>query len=257
MVLVVVMLLIVAMGVMEMVVVGIVVLVVRVPCIGVVGVDCVAVVDILVLDAVYVVEVVERVELVVGCVVRCVARLVLWCVNGRGYFLHCFSLKSVEVKGLSVGGFLFGMVIWPDVLLGVMVVVEVVVVETADAWFFIFFRRGCLGDMMDVSVVMELVVGVVVLVGVMVLVWWRCSIVWQWVWELVMWETEEGVCRVVEEMLVWLMVELMVDELGGGIVAGSLMGFSESSGKTPHIVSHSCSISLVSFRKLACKEEVV
>ena len=76
---------------------------------------------------------------------------------------------------------------------------------------------------------------------------------WQWVWE-----TEEGVCRVVEEVLVWLMVELMVDELGGGIVAGSPMGFSESSGKTSHIVSHSCSMSLISFRsKLACKEEVV
>ena len=103
MVLAVVMLLIVAMGVMEMVVVRIVVLVVRVPCIGVVGVDCVAVVDILVLDAVYVVEVVERVELVVGCVVRCLARLVLWCVNGRGYFLHCFSLKLVEMNGLWVG----------------------------------------------------------------------------------------------------------------------------------------------------------
>ena len=105
---------------------------------------------------------------------------------------------------------------------------------------------------MDVSVVMELVVGVVVLVGVMVLVWWRCSIVWQWVWE-----TEEGVCRVVEEVLVWLMVELMVDELGGGIVAGSPMGFSESSEKTSHIVSHSRSMSLISFCKLACKEEVV
>ena len=80
---------------------------------------------------------------------------------------------------------------------------------------------------------------------------------WQWVWELVVWETEEGVCRVVEEMLVWLMVELMVDELGGGIVAGSPIGFSESSGKTSHIASHSCSMSLISFRKLACKEEVV
>ena len=145
--------------------------VVRVACVGVVGVvgmlyigvlevDYVAVVEILVLGAVFVVE------LVVGCIVGHVARLVLWCVNGRGYFLHCFSLKSVEMKGLSVGCFLFGMVIWADVLLGVMVVVEVVVVETADACFFVFFWRGCLGDMMDVSVVMELVVGVVVLVGV-------------------------------------------------------------------------------------------
>ena len=84
------------------------------------------------------------------------------------------------MKGLSVGGFLFGMVIWADVLLGMMVVVlvaEVVVVETADACFFIFFRCGCLGDMIDVRVVMEIVIGVVVLVGVVVLAWWRCSIV--------------------------------------------------------------------------------
>ena len=61
-------------------------------------------------------------------------------------------------------------------------------------------------------------------------------------------------------MVVWLMVELMVElmvkELGGGFVAGSPMGFSESSGKTSHIVSHSRLISLISFRKLACKEEV-
>ena len=70
-------------------------------------------------------------------------RLVLWCVNGREYFLRCFSLKSVEMNGLSVGGFLFGMVIWADVLLSV--VVAEVVVETVDALFFIFFWRGCLG----------------------------------------------------------------------------------------------------------------
>ena len=61
----------------------------------------------------------------------------------------------------------------------------------------------------------------------------------------------------VEEMLVWLMVELVVEELGGGIVAGSPMGFSESSGKISHIVSHSRLISLISFRKLACKDEEV
>ena len=42
-------------------------------------------------------EVVEGVELVVGCVVR----LVLWCANGRGYFLCRFSLMSVEMNGLS------------------------------------------------------------------------------------------------------------------------------------------------------------
>ena len=68
-----------------------------------------------------------------------------------------------------------------------------------------------------------------------------------------MWETGEEVWRAVEEMLVWLMVE----ELGGGIVAESTMGFSESSGKASHIVSHLRSMSLISFRKLACKEEVV
>ena len=75
------------------VVMGIVVLamVVIVACTGVVGVvgvlgmgvlevDCVGVVDTLVLGAVFVVE---GVELVVGCVVRRVVRLVLWCVNGR------------------------------------------------------------------------------------------------------------------------------------------------------------------------------
>ena len=80
-----------------MVVVGLVVLVrvlckgvvgiVGVLCIGAVEVDCPGVVDILVLGGVFVVKVVEGVELVVGCVVRHLVRLVLWCVNGRGYFL--------------------------------------------------------------------------------------------------------------------------------------------------------------------------
>ena len=55
----------------------------------------------------------------------------------------------------------------------------------------------------------------------------------------------------------WMMVELMVEELGEGIVAGSPMGFLESFEKTSHIVSHSRSMSLTSFCKLACKEEVV
>ena len=175
--------LIVAMEVMEVVVLIVVVgIVVRVAslgvvgvlgmlCIGVLEVDCVVLVEILVLGAVFVVGMVQEVELVVGCVVGRVVSLVLWCVIGRGYFLRFFRLKSAEMKELSVGGFLHEMVIWADVLLGVMVVAPVVVVESADAWFFIFFRRGCLGEMMDVSVVMELVVGVVVLVGVIVLVW--------------------------------------------------------------------------------------
>ena len=80
-----------------MVVVGLVVLVrvlckgvvgiVEVLCIGAVEVDCPGVVDILVLGGVFVVKEVEGVELVVGCVVRHLVRLVLWCVNGRGYFL--------------------------------------------------------------------------------------------------------------------------------------------------------------------------
>ena len=112
------------------------------------------------------VEVMEGVELVVECVVSCVVRLVLWCVNGRGYFLRCFSLKLVEINGLSVAGFLFGMVIWVGILFDV-VAVEVVVVKTVDVvqvWFFIFIRRGCLGDIMDLRVVIEVVIGVVVLV---------------------------------------------------------------------------------------------
>ena len=174
-VVVVVVVLMVTMGmVVLMVVVGIVVLamVVRVACTGVVGVvgvlymgvlevDCKGVVDTLVLGAVFVVE---GVELVVGCVVRRVVRLVLWYVNGRECFLRCFSLKSVEMNGLSVGRCLFGMVIWPDcfilleecfldkmvgtdVLLD-KVVVENVVVEAADVVqvsFFVFFRRGFWG----------------------------------------------------------------------------------------------------------------
>ena len=49
----------------------------------------------------------------------------------------------------------------------------------------------------------------------------------------------------------------MVEGLGGGIVAGSAIGFSESSGKTLHIISHSCSISIMSFCRLACKKKVL
>ena len=83
--------LVVAVGVVVLV---IVVRVLRELCIGmveVVGVlrietvkvDCTGVVDIMVLGGVFVLEVVEGVELVVGCVVR----LVLWRANGRGCFL--------------------------------------------------------------------------------------------------------------------------------------------------------------------------
>ena len=89
---------------------------------------------------------------------------------------------SVKMNGMSVGGCLFGMVIWADCFLlverdfwGKMVgtnvvmevVVEVIVVEAVDvvrAGFFVFSRCGCLGDMMDVKVVIEVVVGVVALV---------------------------------------------------------------------------------------------
>ena len=56
-----------------------------------------------------------------------------------------------------------------------------------------------------------------------------------------------------EEILLWLMVE----ELGGGIVAGSPMGFSESPGKTSHIVSDSRLISAMSLCRFDSKEEVV
>ena len=52
----------------------------RVLCIEAVEMDCTGVVDIMVLGWVFMVEVVQGVELVVGCVVR----LVLLCVNGRG-----------------------------------------------------------------------------------------------------------------------------------------------------------------------------
>ena len=99
-----------------------------------------------------------------------VVRLVLWCAKERGYFLCCFNLMSVEMNALSVGGCLFRMVIWVDFLLLQLefLMVEVVVVEAADVVrdrFFVFSRRVCLGDMMDLKVVMEVVVGVVVLVG--------------------------------------------------------------------------------------------
>ena len=170
-----------------MVTVGVVVLVIvvrilRELCIGVVEVvgvwrigaverDCTGVIDIMVLGGVFMVEMVEGEELVVECVMR----PVLWCVNRRRYFLCRFSLMSVEMNELSVGGCLFGMVIWADCFLllerdflGKMegtnvvmeVVVEVVVVEIVNvvrAWFFACFRRGCLGDMMDMKVVKEII----------------------------------------------------------------------------------------------------
>ena len=49
-------------------------------------------------------------------------------------FLSCFNLMTVEMNGLSVGGCLFGMVIWVDFLLleHEFLMVEVVVVEVMD-----------------------------------------------------------------------------------------------------------------------------
>ena len=135
--------------------------------------DCAEVGDILVLGGIFMVEVLEEVELEV----RCVVRLVLCCANGKEYFLCCFSLMSVEMNGLSVGGYHFGMVIWEDCFvlfergfLGKMVgadvlmdMVEVVVVEAVDvvrAGSFVFFRCGCLGYMTGVRVVIEVICGV-------------------------------------------------------------------------------------------------
>ena len=136
--------------VLLMVAVGVValVIVVRVLCIGVVGVvgvlcigaveeDCEGMVDILVLGGVFVVEVVEGVE-PVGCVVR----LLLWCANGRGYFLCRYILKSVEMSGLTLGGFLFGMAIWANC--------------------FVLLECGFLSKMVDVDMLMDVVVELVV-----------------------------------------------------------------------------------------------
>ena len=50
---------------------------------------------------------------------------------------------------------------------------------------------------------------------------------------------------------------LMVEELDGRIVAGSAMGFPDSSGKTSNTASHSRSVSTMSFCRLVWKEEVV
>ena len=101
------------------------------------------------------------------------------------------------MNGQSTGACLFEMVIWAGRFvilerdfLGKMVgvdvmmeiVVEVVVLEAVDvvqAGFLVFFRRGYLGNMMGATVVMEVVV------GMMVLVWWRWSVVWECMWELV------------------------------------------------------------------------
>ena len=77
---------------------------------------------------------------------RGVVRLVVWCVNGRGYFLCCFSLKLLEMSGLSVGGFLIGMVIWVDC--------------------FILLEQDFLGNMVGTDVLLEMVVAEVIVVEI-------------------------------------------------------------------------------------------
>ena len=118
---------------------GIVVLVivVRVSHIGVVEVDYGGVVDIWLLGEVFMMEAVENLELVVRVVVGCFVRLVLWCVNGKGYFLGRFSLKTVEMNGLSLGGFLFVIVIWVDC--------------------FVLIEYGFLGKMVGADLLMDVV----------------------------------------------------------------------------------------------------
>ena len=57
-----------------------------------------------------------------------------------------------------------------DVLMDVVVEIFVVqAVEVVQAGFFVFSQHGCLGDMVGVRVVIEVVAGAVVLV------WWRWS----------------------------------------------------------------------------------
>ena len=80
-----------------------------------------------------------------------------------------------DVEGMgSLGGteMLSSMRDGTDVMMEILV--EVAVVETvhvARGTFFVFFRRVCLGNMMGVRVVIEVVVGVVVLV------WWTSPVV--------------------------------------------------------------------------------
>ena len=66
--------------------------------------------------------------------------------NGRGYFLCHFSLKSVEMNGLSVGGFLFGMVVWADC--------------------FVLLERDFLGEMIGTDVLVDVVVEIIMVEAV-------------------------------------------------------------------------------------------
>ena len=120
--------------------------------------------------------------------------------------------------------------------------------------FFVLFWRGCLGDMMGVRVVMEVIVG-----SVCWLVWWCwCGggSVRMGVGVGSVGNRGEGMVSSGGNVSV-TDGGVMVEELGGRIVADSPIGFLESSGKTSHIVSHSRSISTMSFCRLVCKEEVV
>ena len=93
------------------------------------------------------------------------------CLFGMVIWVDCFAILERDFLGKEVG---------VDVVMEV--VIEVVVVEAVDvvqAGFFVFFRHGCLGKIVGARVVMEVVF------GVLVLVWWRWSVVWEWMWELV------------------------------------------------------------------------
>ena len=105
--------------------------------------------------------------------VRCVVRLILWWVNGRGYFLYYFSLKLVEMNGLKVGGFFFGMVIW-----------EVC---------FVLLERDFLRKMVGMDMLMDVVVEVVMVEAVDdlgnimgVRGWWRLLLV-RWCYLVLLW----------------------------------------------------------------------
>ena len=144
------------------------------------------------------------------CVCRCkhwtsssVVRLVLWCVNGKGYF---FGLLWPEIGGNE-------WTVWEWVSLwygdlsrlfcpfGTWFLGQDVRCRFVDGhggWGCcgggcgcggsrIFFFRHGLGDMVGERVVIEIVV------GALMLVWWRWSVMWEWVWELVVWEIEKRV----------------------------------------------------------------
>ena len=119
-------------------------------------------VDVMVLGEIFLLEVVEGVELMVRCVMRegrfyvsiyseC-GWVCLWDADLR----DCFVLLKSDFLGRMV-----------DMDVVMEVVVEVVVVEAVDfmqAGCFVFFRQDWLRNIIVVRVVIEVVVGVVVLV---------------------------------------------------------------------------------------------